>query len=71
MLPIIDSEFNNLDKDEIEIYRLVENRILSTGEIAEKVDFGKTKIRMILTKLEEKGYVSKIGNGRGTKYKGR
>lgn len=69
ILPIIDKELNNLNVDEQEIYKLLEHKELSTGEIAKSVAFGKTKIRLILNRLEGKGYVSKIGNGRGTKYK--
>lgn len=39
------------------------------SEIIKTVPFGKSKIGEILNNLVESGYVSIIGNGRGTKYK--
>ena len=40
----------------------------SISQIAEKVPFGKTKVRKILNELESKGLIRVTGNGRGTKY---
>ena len=41
----------------------------STSEITDLTPFGKSKVTAILKSLVDKGYVSVIGNGRGTKYK--
>ena len=41
----------------------------SISEITDLTPFGKSKVTAILKSLIDKGYVSVIGNGRGTKYK--
>ena len=40
----------------------------SISQIAEKVPFGRTKVRKILNELESKDLIRVTGNGRGTKY---
>jgi sugar-specific transcriptional regulator TrmB len=41
----------------------------SSSEIAHQAGFGKNKTLGILSDLEERGFVDKTGNGRGTKYR--
>lgn len=64
-----------LDKftfDEEKVFdRLANGFILSSSEISDLTGFGKDKVLNLLKGLIEKGYVEKIGSGRGTKYKAR
>lgn len=42
---------------------------LSSTNIGQKIDFSKNKVLNLLNELIQKGYVVKIGNGRGTRYR--
>lgn len=67
-LPVI--ALLKMTDDEASVYDLLSAAIpRSTGEITEMVPFGKSKTTSLLRNLAEKGYISVIGNGRGTKYK--
>jgi len=66
-LPVIDIG-DKLHGDEKRVYDCLNLIGQSSSEIAASVGYGKNKTLSILAELEDKGYVSKIGNGRGTKY---
>ena len=66
-LPVMD-EKNGLTKDQKVIYEILESREASSSMLAEATGFGKSKTVDILNTLTEEGYISKTGNGRGTKY---
>lgn len=66
-LPILQEKLK-LDSSEEEIFNLVSNIKLSSGEIVAKSNFGRTKTITILKKLEIEGYIKSSGNGRGKKY---
>lgn len=66
-LPVINSG-DNLQGPEKRVYDCLNLTGRSSSEIADLVGYGKNKTLIILAKLEDKGYVSKVGNGRGTKY---
>ena len=59
---------DNLQGDEKRVYECLNLTGRSSSEIATLVGYGKNKTLNILTKLEDKGYISKTGSGRGTKY---
>lgn len=59
---------DNLQGDEKRVYECLNLTGRSSSEIAASVGYGKNKTLNILTKLEDKGYISKTGSGRGTKY---
>ena len=56
----------------VTLYRMIYNSMnrlgKSSSQIAKDVGFGKNKTLKLLVALEEKGYVTKLGNGRGIKY---
>lgn len=58
----------DLSENENIVYRKMNRTGMSSSQIAEKVGFGKNKTLKILTSLEKKGYITKSGKGRGTKY---
>lgn len=68
-LPVMEKE-PELTEDEQEIYRLL-SRVMARpiSEIAERADFGKTKVTGILKSMAGKGIVLIEGKGRGTKYR--
>lgn len=67
-LPIIP---NGIDftEDEMVIYNSINHNGNSSSEIARASGFGKNKTLNLLVNLIEKGYITKTGSGRGTKYK--
>ena len=67
VLPVI-SGGEELSEDEAMIYNSMNRLGKSSSQIAKTVGFGKNKTLKLLVALEEKGYVMKIGNGRGIKY---
>lgn len=67
VLPVI-SEGDELSGDEQIIYKSLSRTGKSSSQIIEASGFGKSKALRVLRDLEEKGYIRKIGNGRGTKY---
>lgn len=58
-----------LTKDEEKVFFAIKNKTLSSSQIASIVGFGKNKVLKILNQLIDKSYATKIGTGRGTKYK--
>lgn len=58
-----------LTKDEEKVFFTIKNKTLSSSQIASVVGFGKNKVLKILNQLIDKSYATKIGTGRGTKYK--
>lgn len=67
-LPIICETLNSLVSDEDKILKILKGKIMASSQIAESSGFGKTKTVELLKNLVEKGFVKKIGNGKGTKY---
>ena len=67
ILPIFNS-CDNLSKDEKVVFGILDKFGKPSSKIIDEVGFGKNKTLKILTILEEKGYVRKIGRGRATKY---
>ncbi|MFM1538218.1 RNA-binding domain-containing protein [Helcococcus bovis] len=67
-LPII-VKYDELTEDQRKIYMIIENKEMASSEIVQNTGFGKNKVLDILQILSDKGYVQKVGNGRGTKYK--
>lgn len=66
-LPVIRTD-KGLAYDEEIVFNSISKVRESSSLIAEYAGFGKNKTLKLLTQLEEKGYVSKTGNGRGTRY---
>lgn len=58
-----------LTKDEEKVFFTIKNKTLSSSQIASVVGFGKNKVLKLLNQLIDKSYATKIGTGRGTKYK--
>ena len=67
VLPVV-SGGEELSEDEAIIYNSMNRLGKSSSQIAKTVGFGKNKTLKLLVALEEKGYVTKLGNGRGIKY---
>lgn len=67
-LPVLKSSLD-LPESEVDIYRILESRMLPIGEIAKLAGFGKSKTHSILKRLVDKGFVEIVGTGRGTKYR--
>ena len=67
VLPVV-SGGEELSEDEAMIYNSMNRLGKSSSQIAKAVGFGKNKTLKLLVALEEKGYVTKLGNGRGIKY---
>jgi len=68
ILPVLRTQ--DLTEDENAVYRVL-SRVtpLSTKEVTDRVDFGKSKVLGILQKLVDRNMIEKSGNGRGTKYR--
>lgn len=67
VLPTITNE-KRLTEDENIVFKLLGGRLMSSSEIVSESGFGKSKVLAILKRLESKGFVRTIGNGRGLKY---
>ena len=67
VLPVV-SGGEELSEDEAILYNRMNRIGKSSSQIAKSAGFGKNKTLKLLVALEEKGYVTKIGNGRGIKY---
>lgn len=60
----------DLSDDKMKVYQVLrKNKPKSISEITKEVPFGKSKTTMLLKEMIEGYYVTKIGNGKGTKYK--
>lgn len=66
-LPVITCSDDFTD-DEKTIYESMNRAGKTSSEIASEAGFGKNKTLKLLEVLEGKGYITKIGNGRGTRY---
>lgn len=53
------------------MYSALEVRELASSSLSKVTGFDKNKVLELVETLIEKGYVKKIGSGRGTKYKSR
>lgn len=68
-LPVLQVDLG-LTEDQQLVYDLLSAaRPMSSGEIAERVDFGRTKLGRILKELVGTGFVVAVGSGRGLKYR--
>ena len=68
VLPIFEKNVN-LTEDEKVIYKLLSKTMLKPiSEIAPYVSFGKSKTTQLLKAMVEKGIVTIVGKGKGTKY---
>lgn len=68
ILPVISSEYMTTSEEQSIIGILSSGRLLSSREIAEKMNYSKDKAIRLLNALVEKKYVRVLGNGRSTKY---
>lgn len=66
-LPIVQIT-EDMSENEYAVYRNMSKTGMSSSQIAAMAGFGKNKTLQILTALENNGYITKIGKGRGTKY---
>lgn len=66
-LPVIKTEVD-LSDEEAAVYNSMNQTGKSSSQIAKDAGFGKNKTLKLLAVLEQKGYATKSGNGRGTKY---
>ena len=67
-LPVMETKLN-ISEDEQSIYSLLSKVTpKSISEIHSGSTFGKSKILEILKKMVEKKVITKVGQGRGTKY---
>lgn len=68
ILPIYNSNYI-LEKGEDAIFEILKkSKNMSISEILPHVDYGRTKLKEILKKMEKEGVVKIDGKGRGTKY---
>lgn len=67
-LPVVQVNIDELSADENKVYRILQTGEFSTTQIAEKVDFGRTKTLHVLNTLIDKGCAIKKGNGRSIRY---
>ncbi|WP_225209132.1 helix-turn-helix domain-containing protein [Lactobacillus delbrueckii] len=68
IFPLLQSVPVNLSEDEGRIYQAVQSGNETTRKINEAVGFGITKSLRLINSLVKKGYIIKVGEGRGTKY---
>ena len=66
-LPVVSNDLK-LTEDSSKIYELLKKQSMASGTIVKSTGFGKNKVVTILNELVDKGYVRKIGAGKGTKY---
>ncbi len=67
-LPVIQSTAD-LTEDEAAVFNIVSGRTLPTSEITSLSGFSRSKVQAITKRLVERGYLSVVGSGRGTKYR--
>ena len=67
VLPVV-SEDLELTSDEEVVYNVLSKTKMSSSEILNSVNFGRSKTIELLSKLVEKGLLYKEGTGRGVKY---
>ena len=67
-LPVVNKA--GMTEDELEVYHVLSRTVpLSSGEVASRLPFGKSKTLVILKRLVEKDIAAVEGSGRGTKYR--
>lgn len=66
---MVKMELQGVSEDANEVYSILQNEPLSSSSISQRTSFSKNKVLGLLDELIQKGYVIKIGNGRGTKYR--
>ena len=69
ILPVGKTELQGVSKDGNEVYTILQNMPLSSSNISQETSFSKNQVLKLLDELIQKGYVVKIGNGRGTRYR--
>ena len=69
ILPVVKTELQGGSKDGNEVYTILQNMPLSSSNISQETSFSKNQVLKLLDELIQKGYVVKIGNGRGTRYR--
>lgn len=69
ILPVVKTELQCVSKDGNEVYTILQNMPLSSSNISQETSFSKNQVLKLLDELIQKGYVVKIGNGRGTRYR--
>lgn len=69
ILPIVQTSVAELSDNENSVYQVLQTGEYSTAKIAQMTGFGRTKTLKILNALINKGYASRKGNGRNTKYR--
>ena len=69
VLPVVKMELQGVSEDANEVYSILQSAPLSSSHISQETFFSKNKVLNLLEELIQKGYVVKIGNGRGTKYR--
>lgn len=69
ILPVVKTELQGVSKDGNEVYTILQNMPLSSSNISQETSFSKNQVLKLLDELIQKGYVVKIGNGRGTRYR--
>ena len=69
VLPVVKMELQGVSEDTNEVYSILQSAPLSSSHISQETSFSKNKVLNLLEELIQKGYVVKIGNGRGTKYR--
>lgn len=67
-LPVIQSTAD-LAEGEAAIFNIVSGRTLPTSEITSLSGFSRSKVQAITKRLVERGYLSVVGSGRGTKHR--
>lgn len=67
ILPV--TGMQNLSGDFENVYKLMhEGKLVTSSDVAQAIDCGKSKATSILNQLVSKGLITKIGNGRSVKY---
>lgn len=68
LLPTFNTDPNQLDEQEKQIYLALEKRELTRIEIQEITKFSKDKTIRLLNDLQDKNIIQRTGKGRGTRY---
>lgn len=68
VLPVLQSTPVGLSADENKIYQVIQVGNDTTSEINKEIGFGRTKTLRLINFLVKRGYLLKVGEGRGTRY---
>lgn len=69
ILPVLKVKSQDLSKSACMLLDLIGDSIISSGELVQASNLGKTQVIKLLNQLVKQGYVQRIGQGRATKYK--